>query len=101
MFFILERKLNLNNQSRSIRDKLLLWITSDYSQQQLFFRNLEGFPIEYRKTKTKVTTLANGKQVQTTQRANKNSKQIHVTGAKRGKTLEAKTRLVFVWIPTG
>ena len=37
----------------------------------------------------------------TTQPANQNSKQIHVTGAKRGKTRAAKTRLVLVWIPIG
>ena len=29
---------------------------------------------------------------------NQNSKQIHVTGAKRGKTRAAKTRLVLIWI---
>ena len=34
--------------------------------------------------------------MQTTQRAYQNSKQIHVTGAKRGKTRAAKTRLVLV-----
>ena len=37
----------------------------------------------------------------TTQRANQNSKQIHVTGAKRAKTSAAKTQLVLVWIPIG
>ena len=39
--------------------------------------------------------------MQIIQRANQNSKQIHVTGAKRGKTRAAKTRLVLVWIPIG
>ena len=39
--------------------------------------------------------------MQTTQRANQNSKQIHVTGTKRGKTRAAKTRLILVWIPIG
>ena len=39
--------------------------------------------------------------MKTTQRANQNSKQIHLTGAKRGKTRATKTRLVLVWIPIG
>ena len=39
--------------------------------------------------------------MQTTQRANQNSKQIHTTGVKREKTRAARARLVLVWIPIG
>ena len=67
------------------------------------FRNLtfpmERFSFECRKTKTKVITLANHNRCK--QRANQNSKQIHVTGAKRGKTRASKSRLFLVFFLIG
>ena len=51
---------------------------------------VERYPIEFRKTKTKVISLVNHKR--------HNSKQIKVTGAKRGKTSGRKSRLVLGFI---
>ena len=51
---------------------------------------VERYPIEFRKTKTKVISLVNHKR--------HNSKQIHVTGAKRGKMSGRKARLVLGFI---
>ena len=47
-----------------------------------------------RKTKTKVITLFQSQQMETTQRANQNWKQIHETGAKRGKTRAARQNTI-------
>ena len=57
---------------------------------------LERFSSECRKTKTKAITTANHIKRKSTQWTNKNSKQIHVTGAKRGKTHVTKSWLVLV-----
>ena len=40
-------------------------------------------------------------QTLTSQWTNENSKRIHVTGAKRGKTRAGESRLVLVWLPIG
>ena len=56
--------------------------------------------MDCRKTKTKVITLAN-QQTQTVQWTNQNSKQINVTGAKRGKTTINDSRLDLVLLPIG
>ena len=55
---------------------------------------IEWYPIECHKTKTKVITLANHERCK--QHDEPIKIQIHVTGAKRGKTRAAKTRLVLV-----
>ena len=50
--------------------------------------HLERFSNECRKTKTKVNYSSQSQETQITQWTNQNSKQIHVTGAKRGKTCD-------------
>ena len=68
----------------------------------LFAIYLERFPIECRKNKTKVITLANRNRCkQHNEPIRIRSKYQVSTGAKRGKTSAAKTRLVLVWIPIG
>ena len=46
----------------------------------------ERFSIQYRKTKTKVIIPTNHKKRKQDKRTNQKSKQIHITGAKRGIT---------------
>ena len=58
--------------------------------------HLERFSIECSKTKTKVIT-DQSQRTKAAQVTNQNSKQMHVTGAKRGKTRTTKSRLVLVW----
>ena len=60
----------------------------------LVFRKLERFSIECRKTKA--ITLANHNWRKQRSEPIRNSKGIHVTGAKRGKTRASKSRLVLV-----
>ena len=57
------------------------------------FRAVSNF-IECRETKTKAITTANHDKRR--QDNEQNSKQIHVTGTKRGKTRVTKSRLVLV-----
>ena len=52
--------------------------------------------IEGRKAKPKQFTFGQSQQTKTTQRTNENSKQMHLTSAKRGKTRATKSRLVLV-----
>ena len=65
----------------------------------------EWFSFERRKTKSKVITLANHSRCKHRIRTNQNSKQIHVTGVKRGKTRanEAQFVLLFAshWLTSG
>ena len=56
---------------------------------------ITAFSIECRKTEIKVITLANHNiQKQRNESIDQSSKQIHVTGAKRGKTRASEVRLV-------
>ena len=57
---------------------------------------MERFSIQYRKTKTKVITSTNFNR-----RKQRNSKQIHATGAKRRKTRTSEARLVLVLLLIG
>ena len=73
-----------------------LWILYVYPKP---YKALERFPIECRKTKTKVITLTNHNRCKQHNEPIRIQIKIHVTGAKYGKMRAAKIRLVLVWIP--
>ena len=62
---------------------------------------IERFPIECRKTKTKVITLANRNRCKQHNEPIRIRSKYMKLGAKRGKMRVAKTRLVLVWNPIG
>ena len=76
-------------------------IGQNYNYFGFGFRTIERFPLERRKTKTKVITPTNHNSLKQLNKPIKISWQINVAGVKRGKTCADKSRFVLALLLIG